>query len=136
MIGQLGTSVKEGRSAIKDLSLDFNHLCDILHMAKDCGQLLCWLGDYAGLDRKQSLVPWSPEIKDALYRALLGCRSAYAALMWTELFDIPVRLNTPGTEGGTNWRPRMPFTAETAARMPQSEWLSRISVDCNRALIL
>ena len=67
------------------------------------------------------------EIKEALFRALLESRSAYAALMWTELFDVPVRLNLPGTEGGTNWRPRMPFTAAQAADMPQSEWIAELS---------
>lgn len=126
--------VREGRTAIKDLSIDFDHLCDILHMAKDCGQLLWWLGDYAGLSREQSLAPWSQEIKDALFRALLSSRSCYAALMWTELFDMPVRLNTPGTEGGTNWRPRMPFAAAEAAAMPQSEWIARLSSETGRSL--
>jgi 4-alpha-glucanotransferase len=53
--------------------------------------------------------------------------------MWTELFDIPARLNTPGTEGGTNWRPRMPFTAAEAFHMPQSEWLHQLSVAARRA---
>jgi 4-alpha-glucanotransferase len=53
--------------------------------------------------------------------------------MWTELFDIPVRLNTPGTEGGTNWRPRMPFTAAEAAVLEQSSWLRALSRESGRA---
>ena len=122
--------VKAGRTAAFDTSLPEDELRRILRTAKDCGRVLCWLGDYAGLSRKESLMPWSPAIKDALYRALFSCRSRYAALMWTELFDHPVRLNTPGTVGGANWAPRMPFTAEQAATMPQSEWIKTLSEEC------
>lgn len=100
---------------------------------RDCARVLCWLGDYAGLHHRECMVPWHQGIKEALIRALLRCRSAYAALMWTELFDIPVRLNTPGTEGGTNWRPRMPFTAAEAARLEQSAWLKALSEEAGRA---
>lgn len=119
--------VKAGQDAVLDLSLSPDDIRGTLRTARDCARLLRWLGDYAGLTRKQSLVPWNADIKDALYRALFACRSNYAALMWTELFDHPVRLNTPGTEGGTNWRPRMPFTAAQAAAMPQSAWIKGIS---------
>lgn len=100
---------------------------------RDCARVLCWLADYAGLNHRQCMVSWNPEIKTALIRALLQSNSAYAALMWTELFDIPVRLNTPGTEGGTNWRPRIPFTAAQAATMEQSAWLYGLSQAANRA---
>ena len=100
---------------------------------RDCSRILCWLGDFAGLHHRECLAPWHPGIKDALIRALLRCNSAYAALMWTELFDIPVRLNTPGTEGGTNWRPRMPFTAAEAAMLEQSSWLRALSRESGRA---
>lgn len=119
--------VQAGRDAVRDTSVTGTPLRDILRTARDCARVLCWLGDYAGLDKEASLHPWNASLKDSLFRALLGCRSAYAALMWTELFDIPVRLNTPGTEGGTNWRPRMPFTAAQAAAMPQSGWIHGIS---------
>ena len=78
------------------------------------------------------MVHWHAGIKDALIRALLRSNSAYAALMWTDLFDIPVRLNTPGTEGGTNWRPRMPFTAAEAAQQEQSNWLKSLSEETGR----
>ena len=101
---------------------------------QDCARVLCWLVDFAGMDHRQCMVPWNDGIKTALIRALLQSNSAYAALMWTELFDIPVRLNTPGTEGGTNWRPRMPFTAAEAAELPQSEWLQDLSRETGRAL--
>ena len=100
-----------------------------LQKGRDCARVLCWLGDFAGLHHRECMVHWHQGIKHALIRALLQCHSAYAALMWTELFDIPVRLNTPGTEGGTNWRPRMPFTAAQAAAMPQSAWIAALSAD-------
>ena len=96
---------------------------------QDCARVLCWLADFAGMNHRQCMVPWNDDIKTALIRALLQSNSAYAALMWTELFDIPVRLNTPGTEGG----PRMPFTAAEAADLPQSDWILRLSCDANRA---
>lgn len=99
---------------------------------QDCARVLCWLADFAGMDHRQCMVPWNDGIKTSLIRALLQSNSAYAALMWTELFDIPVRLNTPGTEGGTNWRPRMPFTAAEAAELPQSVWLCELSHKAGR----
>lgn len=125
--------VERARLAVNDDTLSSEELRQRLLVGRDCGRVLAWLGDYAGLSREQSMVPWGPEVKDALMRALLACRSAYAALMWTELFDVPVRLNTPGTEGGCNWRPRMPFTAAQAAAMPQSAWLKALSEEANRA---
>ena len=124
--------VQAGQEALRDITLGSVELREKIRVGKDCARVLGWLGDYAGLTTEESLVPWGPEIKDALFRALLNCRSAYAALMWTELFDYPVRLNTPGTEGGTNWRPRMPFTAAQASRMPQSSWLAALSAECKR----
>lgn len=119
--------VQQGREAAKNTERSPDEIRETLRIAKDCGETLCRLGDYAGLGKRESLVPWGAKIKDALYRALLRCRADYAALMWTELFDIPVRLNLPGTTGGTNWRPRMPFTAAQAAAMPQSAWIKEIS---------
>lgn len=100
---------------------------------RDCARVLCWLGDFAGLPHRECLAPWHQGIKDALINALFRASSAYAALMWTELFDIPVRLNTPGTEGGTNWRPRMPFTAAEAAGLEQSAWLHALLMKNGRA---
>ena len=109
--------VQAGREAVQNEELTGEPLRDVLRAARDSARVLCWLGEFAGLSRKESLVPWSPRIKQALYRALAACRSRYAALMWTELFDIPVRLNTPGTVGGGNWRPRIPFTARQAPQV-------------------
>lgn len=124
--------VQAGRDAVHNENLSDTELRDVLRVAGDCGRVLCWLGEYAGLSREESLKPWSPEIKHALFLALLDCRSAYVALMWTELFDMPERLNTPGTVGGTNWRPRMPFTAAQAAGMPQSAWLAELCRESKR----
>ena len=126
--------VVRAREAVKDPTVTGETLRQIVRTAKDCGRVLAWLGDYAGLPLEKFLQAWNPEIKDALYRALYACRSTYAAMMWTELFDVPVRLNTPGTEGGCNWRPRMPFTAAQAAAMPQSAWIRQISADSQRTL--
>ncbi|MBQ9835227.1 MAG: 4-alpha-glucanotransferase [Akkermansia sp.] len=126
--------VQRAREAVKDSSLSGAELRAILRTAKDCGRVLAWLGDYANLPLEKFLQAWNPEIKDALYRALYACRSVYAAMMWTELFDVPVRLNTPGTEGGSNWRPRMPFTAAQAAAMPQSRWIREVSEASHRSL--
>ena len=53
-------------------------------------------------------------------------------MLWTELFDVPVRLNLPGTQGGNNWRPRMTFTAGEAAKMPQSKWIRDIAAEGKR----
>ncbi|MBQ2379845.1 MAG: 4-alpha-glucanotransferase [Akkermansia sp.] len=116
-----------GTAAATDSTLAPNRRRELLRTGRDCARVLSWLGDYAGMSHEQWMQPWGPEVKDALFRALFRCRSAYAALMWTELFDVPVRLNTPGTEGGTNWRPRMPFTAAHAATMPQSRWIQELS---------
>lgn len=125
--------VQAGRDAVQNAALNGEPLRDTLRTARDCARVLCWLGEYAGLSRHESLVPWGPAVKDALYRALFACRSRYVALMWTELFDVPVRLNTPGTVGGTNWRPRMPFTASEAAEMPQSAWIKECSAQSERS---
>ncbi|MBQ4593834.1 MAG: 4-alpha-glucanotransferase [Akkermansia sp.] len=124
--------VKAGEDALTDVTLSPAALREKRRVAEDCARVLYWLGEYAGLSREESLVPWGPGVKDALFRALFACRSAYAAMMWTELFDIPVRLNTPGTVGGANWCPRMPFTAQQAAQMPQSAWLAELAADSAR----
>ncbi len=124
--------VEAALKARHDPALSRDEVRERLRVGRDCARVLRWLGDYAGIDKSASLTPWNADIKTALIRALLACRSNDAALMWTELFDIPVRLNTPGTEGGTNWRPRMPFTAAQASAMPQSEWLHRLSVETGR----
>lgn len=124
--------VQAAKAAATDSSLLPAKRRELLRTGQDCARVLTWLGDYAGLSPEQSIVPWGEDIKNALFRALLECRSAYAALMWTELFDVPVRLNIPGTEGGENWRPRMSFTAAEAADMPQSRWLYELSSAAGR----
>ena len=126
-------AVQEAYGALSDPSVSQAERYAAQQKGRDCARVLCWLADFAGMSHRDCMVSWHQGIKDALIRALLQCNSAYAALMWTELFDIPVRLNTPGTEGGTNWRPRMPFTAAEAAGMEQSSWLRDLSVQAGRA---
>ena len=125
-------AVAHARDVAYDETLSPDEIRDALLAGRDCGRVLAWLGDFAGLTREQSLVPWSSVIKEALLRALCASRSDYAALMWTELFDVPVRLNTPGTCGGANWRARMPFTAAEAAALPQSALLERLIRESKR----
>ena len=125
-------AVVEAMGALSDPALPAEQRTRLQQRGRDCARVLCWLGDFAGVPHHRCMEAWNPDIKTALIRALLQCRSAYAALMWTELFDIPVRLNTPGTEGGTNWRPRIPFTAEQAAAMEQSAWLRDLSAEAQR----
>ena len=125
--------VHAARDAMQDVTKSGEELCSAIRSGKDCERVLAWLGNYADLPRDEAVQPWNPHIKDAVYKALFSCRSIYAALMWTELFDVPVRLNTPGTEGGCNWRPRMPFTAEQATALPQSEWIRVLSASCGRS---
>lgn len=124
--------VAAAEEARRDIHLPSDQLREKLRVGRECSRVLGWLADYAGRDKADFMRGWNSEIKDELYRALFACRSSYAALMWTELFDCPVRLNTPGTEGGTNWRPRMPFTAAEAAAMPQSAWIRHLSRSCGR----
>ena len=125
-------AVLDAMGALSDPAIPAEERTRLQQRGRDCARVLCWLGDFAGVPHHRCMEAWNPDIKTALIRALLQCRSAYAALMWTELFDIPVRLNTPGTEGGTNWRPRIPFTAAQAAEMEQSAWLRALSVEAQR----
>ncbi len=108
----------------KDASPD--DISEIRRVGRDCERVLAWLGDYAQMSPKQYLQNWGDEVKNKLFTALMQCNSAYTALMWTELFDEPVRLNSPGTEGGRNWRARMQFTAAEASKKPQTAWLRDI----------
>ncbi|MEG0025257.1 MAG: 4-alpha-glucanotransferase [Akkermansia sp.] len=95
-------------------------------------RLLDWFADYAAVDAKSVICPWNDQVKDFMFRALLASKANYAALMWTELFDIDERLNTPGTVGGTNWRWRMSFTAHEALAKTQSTWYRDVVVETER----
>lgn len=105
---------------------------EIRQRAADAIRLLGRFADYCQIDYKSVLCEWNETIKNSMFLALMRCRSNYAALMWTELFDLDWRLNTPGTVGGTNWRRQMPFTAGEASHMPQSAWLKEIIRSGNR----
>ncbi|WPX41552.1 4-alpha-glucanotransferase [Akkermansia sp. N21116] len=95
-------------------------------------RLLNWFADYCGVDAKSMICPWNEAVKNAMFLALMKSRSDYAALMWTELFDLDWRLNVPGTVGGTNWRRRLPVTARAARRLPQSAWIKDVIVESGR----
>lgn len=80
------------------------------------------LSEIAGLkvpkDRK-SYPPYDDEIKWALMKGLLACKSRYAAFMITDLYGMKERFNVPGTVGGSNWRVRMPFTVLEMTARPE-----------------
>ncbi|MCC8021106.1 MAG: 4-alpha-glucanotransferase [Akkermansia sp.] len=100
---------------------------------EDCRRVLLWFADYCGMQQEKVMSPWTDGVKDKLYRALFSSRSNYTSLMWTELFDEARRLNIPGTVGGCNWRPRMPFTAREAGKLHQSAWLRELIETSGRA---
>jgi 4-alpha-glucanotransferase len=95
-------------------------------------RLLAWFADYAGADEKALIRPWDSYVKDLLFKALFRSNAQYAALLWTELFDVNKRLNVPGTVGGTNWRVRMNFKAVQVKTMPQSSWIQTVIEQSNR----
>ncbi len=124
--------VERGMQAATDPSLDRMERKHLQQVGKDCMRVLAWLGDFAGMSCHESAHAWCEQIKQKLFRGLFECRSAYVALMWTELFDLPVRLNCPGTTGGGNWRERLPFTAAVAQTMPQTAWLRGLIAETQR----
>lgn len=67
------------------------------------------MADFAGLEE---IRPYGPETRMKLLTALFGSRARYAAIMATELFDLPDRINAPGTVGPHNWSWRLPWTLE------------------------
>src|SRR5690606_33087107 len=69
------------------------------------------LADFAGIE---GTPPYGTEVRRKLFRALFGCRSKYAAIMATDLFDLPDRINAPGTVGPHNWSWRLPWTLENS----------------------
>ncbi len=118
--------VEHAKLSQRDRTVSLEQRKHLKQVGEDCLRVLAWLGDYSGMTADQYTRPWQQDIKEELFSALFKSRSAYVALMWTELFDLPVRLNAPGTCGGTNWRERLPFTAEVAQSMAQSSWLRQL----------
>jgi len=68
------------------------------------------LASFAGWPPHDQYPQWQEEIKWSMFDALLNSRSRYAALMITELFDLPLRFNIPGTILTENWSVRLPLT--------------------------
>lgn len=93
---------------------------------------LYWFADYCKVPRTSAEVPWNPMCKTALFYALFACNSRFVALMFTDLFDLSERINSPGTLGGSNWRVRAPFTAKQASEMMQSTWIRRLLIQTER----
>ncbi|MGA0845542.1 MAG: 4-alpha-glucanotransferase [Luteolibacter sp.] len=71
------------------------------------------LGNFAGIpvDGAGQCPPFTEAIQLSLIKALLATRSRYAGLMVTELFDLNVRINRPGSHRG-NWKFRIPWTID------------------------
>ncbi|MCU0748506.1 MAG: 4-alpha-glucanotransferase [Akkermansiaceae bacterium] len=70
------------------------------------------LSEFAGIPISHH-GPWPPfteGIRLKLVKALMSSNARYAVLMVTSLFSLDVRINHPGTSGGTNWRFRLPWT--------------------------
>ena len=103
-----------------------------LEQMYNASRSLGWFADYCHLPRASAEVPWGPMCKTAMFLALFSSNSSLVALMYTDLFDLPVRLNTPGTAGGTNWRPRTPFTVKEAYKLLPSTWLKRLIIQTER----
>lgn len=112
---------------IQDPAMQF-----VCQQAQDAAHLLRWFAHYAKMPAVMWQAPWNDEIKTSMFLSLLKSNSRYTALLWTELFDVDCRLNYPGTVGGTNWRLRMPFTAQEATQMPQTAWLATITTESDR----
>lgn len=104
-------------------------MVDAMH---DALRSLCWFADYCNVPRSSTEISWNTMVKTAMFHALLSCNSRLVALMYMDLFDLPVRLNTPGTVGGINWRPRVPFTAQEAGTKMQSIWMKRLIIQTGR----
>jgi 4-alpha-glucanotransferase len=97
------------------------------------------LSEFADLPVKAggpSYPPYDRSVKWAQLKALLACKSRYAAFMITDLYGLPDRFNIPGTVGGANWRVRMPFTVNEMSQDPEltqeSRTLAEVIAETNR----
>lgn len=86
-------------------------------------RLLC---RYAGLSDHTSLKHYTPEIQEALLRALFRCNSWIAVAMITDLFGRIERFNQPGVCGDGNWTQRMHTPVATLAEDPQTDHLREL----------
>lgn len=82
--------------------------------------LVAWkaMADFAGIKPAGA---FSGEILWSLIGALMTCRSRLAAIMITDLYGLPDRINSPGTVGPRNWTFRVPETAAESRSRP--EWM-------------
>ncbi|WP_367873386.1 4-alpha-glucanotransferase [Luteolibacter sp. Populi] len=79
---------------------------------RQAAEYLRLMAEFAGVPET---VPYGPELKAALFDALLASRSRYAAFMITDLCDLTDRINSPGTVGPHNWSFRLPIEKEATA---------------------
>ncbi|MEI6675117.1 MAG: 4-alpha-glucanotransferase [Verrucomicrobiota bacterium] len=80
--------------------------------ARGASHALRTLAEFAGIPKPPNGI-W-PRFTEGLQwrfiKVLFASNSRYAALMVTELFGLEDRINRPGTNGGHNWRFRLPWT--------------------------
>lgn len=108
----------------------------LLHEMHSARRSLHWFGAFCHLPDQSVELPWNAMAKTAMFLSLFNSNSRFVCLMYTDLFDLPDRLNLPGTEGGQNWRPRMEFTAKEAYDKHQSTWIKRIIIQTGRSDVL
>jgi 4-alpha-glucanotransferase len=80
--------------------------------ARGAGRALRILAEFAGIPVPDNGL-WPRFSESLLWRfikVLFASNSRYAALMITELFSLDDRINRPGSNGGENWRFRLPWT--------------------------
>lgn len=77
--------------------------------SEGCSHALRLLAGFSGIPipANNSWPTYSDTIHWRLVKSLLESNSRYAVLMVTDLFEIKDRINTPGTNGGGNWRLRL-----------------------------
>ena len=70
------------------------------------------LAEFAGIPvPANGLWPhFSESLQWRFIKVLFASKARYVALMVTELFGLDDRINRPGTNGGDNWRFRLPWT--------------------------
>ena len=98
------------RMTIENQSL---HPTDHGHWAaQECAHSLRLLAGFSGIPIPDDnrWPPYSDTIHWRLIKSLLESNSRYVVLMVTDLFSLKSRINTPGSQGGGNWRLRLHLT--------------------------
>ena len=82
------------------------------------------MAKYAGLDFDRPPEKFTPELHEALLKALFRCNSWIAVVMITDLFGRTERFNYPGVAGSANWTQRLHVPA---SKLAQERILPRVS---------